>query len=103
MFHCLVPPYLISLIPSLVSENSNYNQRNSQNLQNMVWRTNIYKKSFLPITISEWDAFRIDIRNLETLRAFNTFLDREKPQPNRLFFVGGKKSSCYTHYDTQEM
>ena len=95
MFHCLVPPYLISLIPSLVSENSNYNLRNSQNLQTMVCRTNIYKNSFLPTTISEWNAFPIEIRNLETLRAFNTLLDR-KTQPNRLFLFGGKKSSCYT-------
>ena len=30
MFHGLVPPYLISLIPSLVSESSNDNLRNSQ-------------------------------------------------------------------------
>ena len=54
-------------------------------------RTNIYKKSFLPTTISEWNAFPIDIRNLETLRAFNNLLDAEKLQPNRLFFFWGKK------------
>ena len=30
MFHGLVPPYLTSLFPSLVSENSNDNLRNSQ-------------------------------------------------------------------------
>ena len=67
------------------------------------FRTNIYNKSFLPTTTSERNAFPIDIRNLETLRASNNLLDREKPQPNRLFFLGGKKSSCYTHKDTQEM
>ena len=55
------------------------------------------KKSFLPTTISEWNAFPIDIQNLETLRASNNLLDREKPQPNRLFFFGRQKSSCYTH------
>ena len=33
---------------------------------------------FLPTTISEWNVFPIDIRNLETLRAFNTLLDRKK-------------------------
>ena len=60
-------------------------------------RTNIYKKSFLPTSISEWNAFPIDIRNLETLRASNNLLDREKPQPSRLFIFGRKKSSCYTH------
>ena len=53
LFYKMVPLYLISLIPSLNSENSNYNLRNSQNLQNMVCRTDIYKKSFLPTTISE--------------------------------------------------
>ena len=52
-------------------------------------RTNIYKKSFLPTTKSEWNAFPIDIRNLETLRASNNLLDREKPPPNSLFFLGG--------------
>ena len=57
----------------------------------MVCRTNIYKKSFLPTTISEWNAFPIDIRSLETLRAFNSLLDRENPQPNRLFFWGERK------------
>ena len=59
-------------------------------------RTNIYKKSFLPTTLSEWNACPIDIRNLEPLRASINPLDREKPQPYRLFFFGRKKSSCYT-------
>ena len=54
-------------------------------------RTNIYKKSFLPTTVSEWNAFPIDIRNLETLRASNNLLDREKLQPNRLFFFWGER------------
>ena len=54
-------------------------------------------KSFLPTTISEWNAFPIDIRNLKTLRASNNLLDREKPQPNRLFFFWGKeKFKLYT-------
>ena len=54
-------------------------------------RTNIYKKSFSLTTISEWNAFPIDIRNLETLRASNNLLDREKTQPNRLSFLGERK------------
>ena len=49
-------------------------------------RTNIYKKSFLQTMKSERNAFPIDIRNLEIFRAFNNLLDREKPQPNILFF-----------------
>ena len=46
MFHGLVPPYLISLIPSLNSESLNYNLRNSQNLQNMVCRTIFTRSRF---------------------------------------------------------
>ena len=95
-------PYLISLIPSPVCENSNSNLRNPQNLQNVVCRTNIYKKSFLPTAISEWNALPVDFRNLETLSAFKTFLDEEKTQPNNLFFFWGrKKSSSHTHNDTR--
>ena len=53
-------------------------------------RINIYKK-FLPTTISEWNAFPTDIRNLETFRAFNNLLDREKPNQIDSSFLGKRK------------
>ena len=61
-------------------------------------RTNIYKKSFLPTTISEWNAFSVDIRNLETLRASNNLLSRQRKTTTKqtLPFWGKEKFILYT-------
>ena len=54
-------------------------------------RTNIYKKSFLPTTISEWNAFPIDIRNLEILRASDNLFDRENHNQIDSSLLGERK------------
>ena len=51
MMNHLNPLYLSSLIPQSVSAVSSYNLRNSNNLQTVDTRTNIYYHSFLPSAV----------------------------------------------------
>ena len=55
MINILSPPYLLSLIPLPVNRKSSYNLRNSNDIQTIPARTNLYYNSFLPSVIREWN------------------------------------------------
>ena len=83
-----VPPYLSSLVPHLNSNISNYNLRN---VNNIARRTHLYKNSFLPSVVDEWNLLPQEIRNLESVSNFMHYLNIGKPNPNKLFFVGKRQ------------
>ena len=86
-----VPPYLSSLVPQLNSNISNYNLRNANNVYNTACMTNLYKNSFLPSVVDEWNLLPQQIRNLESVSNFKHYLNIGKPNPNKLFFVGKRR------------
>jgi len=51
MVHMQVPPYLSSLVPDTVGNQSRYNLRNDTDLQIISCITNLYQISFLPSTV----------------------------------------------------
>ena len=59
----LTPEYLFDLMPSLVSDINPYNLRNSDNVQSIRARTNIFFNSFFPSTIRAWNNLSEGIRN----------------------------------------
>ena len=61
-----VQPYLSSLVPQLNSNISNFNPRNANNIYNIACGTNLYKNSFLPAVVDEWNLLPQEIRNLES-------------------------------------
>ena len=79
-----VLPYLSSLVPQLNSNISNYNLRKANNIYNIACRTNLYKNSFLPSVVDEWDLLPQEIRNLESVSNFKHYLNIGKPNPNKL-------------------
>ena len=70
----MVPEYLNSLCPSLVSTVSRYPLRNSNSLQLIRCRTSGYKNSFLPSSVKAWNALDPSIRNMPTLNSFKSKL-----------------------------
>ena len=62
MFSHLTPLYLSSLIPPSVNDMSRYNLRNSDQLQTIDSRTNLYYNSFLPSTVSAWKCLPAEVK-----------------------------------------
>ena len=91
MINGLVPSYLNSLVPVTIGSTSSYNLRGSHNLQGIACRTNLYLNSFLPSVVTDWNALPIDVRNLDALSAFKRYINRDKPNPNKLYFFGERK------------
>ena len=39
--------------------------------------------------MDDWNALPQEIRNLDSITSFKTYLDRDKPIPNKLYFIVG--------------
>ena len=91
MVNRLSPPYLLSLIPLPVNRVSSYNQRNSNDIQTIPARTNLYYNSFLPSVIREWNNLPLDVRNSDSLNSFKRRLnDRDRYIP-KYYYSGNRK------------
>ena len=66
----LVPQYLSSLLPTRRHQISNYNMRNPTNLIIEHTRTQSFKKSFIPASLSLWNNLPEHIRSSTTLTEF---------------------------------
>ena len=88
MVKCFAPIYLGNLVPQINSDISNYNLRNSTNLYSITCRTSLYKRSFLPWIVDEWNLLPQNIRDLESASSFKDYLNIDEPIPNQLFLVG---------------
>ena len=66
----LVADYISDIIPPRVGEITNYPLRNRQNLTNMYTRTEISRKSCIPLSVSYWNSPNKDIREIDTYLSF---------------------------------
>jgi hypothetical protein len=91
--HDLTPQYLLDIMPSSHRQSSSYTLRNSSNISLPHCRTERYKMSFVPHTISDWNALSTCTRNLPSLYTFKkqlrTVLFANKA--NKLFQFGPQK------------
>ena len=88
MVHNLTPNYLTSLIPSTVTETTNYNLRNSNDIRTVNARTSQYFSSFLPSTIREWNILPEQQRNATSIASFKYQLNQPRPFIPKFFYVG---------------
>ena len=95
MVNGLVPNYLHSLVPTTIGSNSTYNLRNTNDLSNIASKTNLYMKSFLPSTIKAWNSLPQSTMKTDSLSSFKRILDKDKPIPNKLFFMVKKDCRFY--------
>ena len=70
MINGLTPSYLHQLLPARVYQSSRYPLRNSSDFSIPTSRTATYSNSFLPETLSAWNALSQDIRDAPSLSSF---------------------------------
>ena len=66
----LVPDYLHSHCPDLVSRTSDYSTTQSNSLRSPICRTSAFKNSFFPSTAHYWNGIDIHTRNTESISIF---------------------------------
>ena len=91
MVNCLSPPYLLSLIPLPVNRVSSYNLRNSNNIQIIPARTNLYYNSFLPFVIRKWNNLPLYVRNSDFLNSFKRRLNDTDRCIPKYYYSGNRK------------
>ena len=87
----LCPDSLSSLVPQSVCSITPYSLRGYPNHRIPLCRTELYKKYFLSAVFEEWNEPPIEIRNEDSLSCFKYYLNRDKPSPNILYFIGERK------------
>ena len=91
MVNGLCPSTLSALVPQSIGRTSSYSLRGSQNHRIPTCRTELYKRSFLPTVIEEWNKLAVEIRDQNSIFCFKNYLNRNKPTPKRLYFIGERK------------
>ena len=89
----LAPSYLSNLIPQHL--NQSYNLRSTYDVPNIYCNTQSYASSFLPLTINEWNALPLNIRESATLSEFKSKLLPVSNLANKLFSIGNRKFQIY--------
>ena len=93
----LTPEYLQSILPPLVQNTTNYNLRNSNNLQSIHANTNLFYNSFFPSTIRAWNDLSEDIKNSPSVAAFKYRLNRDTHPPPKYFNAGTRMGQIFMH------
>ena len=77
------PSYLYDILPP-----PQRSQRNQRFFQPLLCRTEIFKNSFLPYTINEWNKLDPDIRRIDSYVGFRKkLLSFIKPTENKTFSI----------------
>ena len=77
--------YLLNKIPS---SQIHYNTRNADQVETYYCRTDIFKNSFFPYTIIEWNKLDIDIRKSKSYATFrNTLLKLGRPIQRAIYSI----------------
>ncbi|MCG8049353.1 MAG: reverse transcriptase domain-containing protein [Candidatus Thiodiazotropha endolucinida] len=92
MNYNLTPQYLSSLVPQTVSNASRYNLRNSNDLQTINARTNLYYNSFLPSTIRAWNVLPCVDKQSESVNSFKHTLNKNKSSVPIYYYFGKRKT-----------
>lgn len=85
------PEYLCDLMPPLVSQNNDYNLRNSENYTIPNARLEITKNSFFPSTIREWNRLDMETRNSRNINIFKRKIKIQTIKPPPFFNFGDRK------------
>ena len=91
MIYGITPNYLTELIPPLVREGNPYRLRNSNNIELLHAKTNLYFNSLLPSTIRAWNNLPAEIQQVDSLQSFNSNLNRNLKSNPKYFYAGTRK------------
>ena len=73
----VVPTYITDLIPPVIRETTNYPLRNQNNITTPYCRTELFKKSCIPSSISLWNSANDNLRNCPSIDSFKFNLKKE--------------------------
>ena len=77
------PKYILNIIPVTVNR---YNTRNTNNIPQFKVKDIIFRNSFFPSAITEWDKLDLNIRNSESLNIFKkSLLKFKRPSGSSVF------------------
>ena len=80
-----IPKYLYELLPT---ESRTYNNRNIENSETYYYRTDLFKYSFFPYVIVEWNKLDINLRNAKSFLIFrNSLLKIGRPIQNPIYNI----------------
>ena len=80
-----LPKYLYDLIPK---GSCTYNTRNQDKIETYYCRTDLFKYSFFPYTIVEWNKLDVTVRNAKSFLIFkNLLLKIGRPIQNSIFKI----------------
>ena len=106
-----VPQYLKETIPSKVNNKSSYNLRNGDNYNIPKCRLELYKKSFVPDSISKWNSLSTELRQATSIKQFRKGVSSNNfnnPKPPVYFSYGRRmlniihtklRHKCILKYD----
>lgn len=86
----LVPSYLYNLLPSPLLDNTGYNLRNRNDLNQYRLRTEKFRRSIFPDCIRLFNSLPCEVRNSLTMNDFSSKIS-EQSLPNRLFYGFSRK------------
>ena len=87
----LFPPCLSDLVPTTVTNSSNYNLRNFNNVHLVNERTSLYYNSFLPSAVRDWKYIPDEHRYVDSVMAFKNVLGPDKPIVPKHYLFGNRK------------
>ena len=87
--HNLTPKYLSDLIPT---KTHIHNLRNSENLQEYPFKTDLFSKLFMPSSIREWNKLEIHTRNLPSFSSFKKQLSHHDVSVPTYYYFGKRKN-----------
>ena len=87
----LAPDYLSDLVPQTVGQASSRLLRNSSHISSIRTNTSLYMNSFLPSTISAWNNLPGEVKLIDSVSGFKTYLKSDVPKTNDLFYYGKRR------------
>ena len=91
----MAPPYLTALLPARIGENMNRNLRNSNKFRVPFARIESYRRSFFPMTLSNWNNLDNAIRAKPSLDSFKSSFGKSKDAMKELLYYGSRWPSIH--------
>ena len=86
----MVPEYIFDIIPSFVRDQTNYPLRNRNDLTVPINRTEIFRKSCIPLSTSLWNSLDNNFNEIPSFEGF-------KKQLKDIYLNATKVPSYYTY------
>ena len=71
---------------------SHHNLRNSNDIHTIKSNTSLYHNAFLPSTFRQWNSRQVEVRQLNTLSSFETFLKKDLQSVPTYYYCGSRKA-----------